>query len=316
MRDAAVRWFARLQDEAATPEDWAAFEAWLSASPAHPDAYERLERVWVEVEQPEAQAALAPATVVPFRRKSQVTRRVWLFGGGAIAASVAAAVVGVGLLSDPATTTYVTRAGETREVPLADGSRMRLNAETRLTVRLGRRERRVELADGEAVFDVAHDADRPFVVGVGDRDVRVIGTEFNLRRRAGEVALNVRRGVVEVRPATPGSAASVRVPAGRQFVHREGAAGGALSTTAPDAAFAWTQGQLVYRDAPMSQVAADLTRSLGVPVRVGDAATGALRFTGVLTVEDPAIVMRRLQAFAPVHAVREGDAFVLRRAGR
>ena len=56
------------------------------------------------------------------------------------------------------------------------------------------------MADAEALFDVAHDVRRPFLIGVGDRQVRVVGTEFNLRHRDDQVDLTVRRGIVEVRP--------------------------------------------------------------------------------------------------------------------
>ena len=72
------------------------------------------------------------------------------------------------------------------------------------------------MADGEAAFDVAHDPTRAFLIAVGDRQVRVVGTEFNLRRREGLTALTVRRGVVEVRPAGAPDAAPTRlVPRGR-----------------------------------------------------------------------------------------------------
>jgi len=86
-----------------------------------------------------------------------------------------------------------------------------------------------------------------------------------------------------------------------------------VSTVEPDAAFAWTQGQLIYRDEPLSQVAADLSRRYARPVRPADAATGAMRFTGVLVIEDEDAVLRRLEAFAAVKAEPAPDAIVLRR---
>jgi transmembrane sensor len=210
---------------------------------------------------------------------------------------------------------YAAATGQTRQVALADGSRVWLNAETHLRARLGRRGRQVELADGEAVFDVTHDPARPFEITVGDRDVRVVGTQFDLRRRDGQITLTVRRGVVEVRPAGEREAEPTRVSAGQRLTHREGAPNSTLLSAEPEAAFAWTEGRLVYSDAPLRDVAADLTRSLGTPVRVADAATGQLRFSGVLTLDDKAAVMRRLQAFAPIRAEAEaeGGGYVLSR---
>src|SRR5204863_2251084 len=167
-------------------------------------------------------------------------------------------------------TTYATAPGETRQVILADGSHVRLNAGSRLEVRLGRRARRVEMADGEAVFDVTHDPGRPFLIDTGDREVRVVGTQFDLRQRGDAFALTVRRGLVEVRPSGAPQAPPTRVAAGQRLTHDRGAPAGQLSAAGGDDAFAWTRGQLVYTAAPLAEVAADLSRSLGRPVRVAD----------------------------------------------
>jgi transmembrane sensor len=309
--DEAARWFTRLQDEAATRDDWLAFETWLAASPAHAAAYERLEALWVDLDNDDARAALNPPVSLAERRLS---RRGWLAAGGALAAGLAAAVViGVEIPREAPAQVYATAPGQTRDLALADGTRVRLNAGSRLAVRLERRARHVEMAEGEAAFDVTHDPDRPFLIEVADREVRVVGTEFNLRHRAGHVALTVRRGVVEVRPAGKPHAAPVRVAAGHRLTHHVQAGNSVLSTEPPDAAFAWTEGRLVYTDAPLSEVAADLSRSLGAPVRVADPATGAVRFTGVLVLDDKPTVLRRLAAFAPVRIDQTPDAAIIRR---
>jgi transmembrane sensor len=317
--DAAAQWFVRLQDGGAGAEDWLAFEAWLAASPAHAAAYERLEHLWVELD--ESAGAVTGALDAPVsleahrtarRGRAGVSRRGWVIGGAALAASLAIAIVGPGLLPRVLTTSYSTPPGQTRELTLADGTHVWLNASSRIDVSFPRHRRRVEMADGEAVFDVTHDPDRPFVISTGQRDVRVVGTQFNLRQREGEFALTVRRGVVEVRPSKAPDAAPTRVAAGQRLTHKPGAPA-ILTAAASDAAFAWTNGQLVYSDAPLAEVAADLSRSLGVPVRPADAATGRLRFTGVLGLDDKAAVLRRLEAFAGVRAERSDGAVVLRR---
>jgi transmembrane sensor len=168
------------------------------------------------------------------------------------------------------------------------------------------------MADAEAVFDVAHDARRPFLIAVGDRQVRVVGTEFNLRHRAELVDLTVRRGVVEVRPAEAPQAAPTRVTVGQELRHTAGQAGSILKASDPDQAFAWTTGQLIYRDQPLSEVAADLSRRFATPVRPADARTAALRFSGVLVTDDEADVLRRLAAYAPVKVERTAEGVILR----
>jgi transmembrane sensor len=205
---------------------------------------------------------------------------------------------------------YVAAPGQTRTVRLADGTQVRLNAASKLTVRFAADARRVELADAEAAFDVIHDPQRPFLISVGDSQVRVVGTEFNIRHRAGRTELTVRRGVVEVRPGST-AAEPVRLAAGQQLVHQDGAASATVAAADPSDAFAWTEGQLIYRDRPLAEVAADLTRRFGRTVSIADARTAAIRFTGVLVTDNEPAVLRRLESYAPVKAERVGDGVVL-----
>lgn len=317
----AARWFARLQGEAATGDDWLAFERWLRSSPARAQAYERLEGLWVDLDYAPVARELGGLPLVAARRRTpaprpsqdQDRRRAWLVAGAAIAASALVAI-GVGLRSPGVTTeTYRTAPGETRQITLADGTRIRLNAASRIIVSLDHDARRVRMADAEATFDVAHDAQRPFLIGAGDRQVRVVGTEFNLRQRADRFDLTVRRGVVEVRPADAPQAWPIRVTVGQELTHTAGRANEAPKPSDPDQAFAWTNGQLIYRDQPLSDVAADLSRRFGAPVRIADARTAALRFSGVLVTDNEDAVLRRLEAYAPVLAERAGGGVVLRR---
>jgi transmembrane sensor len=324
--DEAAGWFARLQGEAASTEDWLAFERWLAAAPDHAEAYERLERLWVDLETSDVAHDLSRALARPLLRAIEggaaatlrpPRRRMWIGAGGLIAAGLAVAVMGVDIWAgQPATAqTYSTAPGETRVVTLADGTRVRLNAASKISVRLDRDARRVQMADAEAVFDVTHDARRPFLITVGDRQVRVVGTQFNLRHRDGRVALTVSRGVVEVRPAGAPEAAPTRVAMGEQLSHLEGQRVETLGPAEPDVAFAWTNGQLIYRNRPLAEVAGDLSRRFGEPVRAADPQTAALRFTGVLVTDNEAGVLRRLQAYAPIRVERANGAVLLRRKG-
>uniref|UniRef100_UPI00286A2483 FecR family protein n=1 Tax=Phenylobacterium sp. TaxID=1871053 RepID=UPI00286A2483 len=198
VRQAAIDWFVRLQGEASLA-DWTDFRTWLEADRAHAEAYDAVETIWVEVESPSvarpAEARPATGVVVPFRARID-RRSLWL--GAAAAAAVAAAVVTSQLTAPPPAVLYTTGPGQTRVVTLAEGSRLTLGAGTRIEVRLSPARRDVELAEGEASFDVTHRPDRPFIVTVGARQVRVLGTEFNIFHRAGDLVVTVRRGLVSV----------------------------------------------------------------------------------------------------------------------
>ena len=313
----AAGWFVRLQSEATDGDDWLAFEAWLKASPANVEAYDRIERIWLDLDPP-AGETLQPSEPAGFPRRSRPvrtaarpSRRAWTLGaGGALAAGLLAAVVVAGR---PEVLTLTTAPGETRAFTLSDGTRINLNAASTLRVEMGRSARRVVMADAEGVFDVAHDARRPFLIEAGDSEVRVVGTLFNLRQRGDRLALSVQRGVVEVRPAGEAGGAAARVTAGQQLSHSTGGPSTLVQDGQADAAFGWTRGQLVARDEPLGEVAADISRRFGTPVGTADAATAALRFSGVLMLDDEAAVLRRVEAFAPVRAERTAKGVVLRR---
>ena len=253
-REEAASWFVRLQGADAAADDWAAFERWLSEDAAHARAYEQLESLWVELDDhaPALRRALAPVAQSDRRprmspaRGRAMTRRLWIaMAGGAIAAGLAAVIVlqpqpGPGAWEDGATS-YEAPAGEIRRVSLADGTRVHLNAGSRIAVRMDRDARRVIMSDAEAAFDVPHDPDRAFLIRVGDHEVRGGGAEFNLRHRQGRTVLTVRRGAVEVRPARPGAASAVRVTVGHQFVHERASGRSMIAEVDPDEAFGWTE---------------------------------------------------------------------------
>lgn len=318
--DDAAHWFVRLQSETATEHDWLAFEVWLAASPAHAEAYDRLERLWValEADRPDMGQALSPRAIRAAggrRLRPQgrgTSRRAWIAGAGAIAAGLLVAVEIANRPGAPQSLELRAGPGETKRFVLADGTRINLNSGSVLKVAMGRDQRRVTMPEGEAVFDVAHDARRPFLIIAGDREVRVVGTMFNLRQRDGQMALTVRRGVVEVRPADQPDAPASRVSVGQQLAYRDGKTT-VTQDELSDAAFAWTNGQLIYRNQPLADVAADLTRRFGTPVRPADASTGALKFSGVLVLDNEPAVLSRIEAFVPVKAVRTPQGVVLER---
>lgn len=311
IQQAAADWFAKLQGDAAL-EDWTAFQAWLEADPAHADAYAAVEALWLDLEDLPANDLEAepptPANVIPLRPRSPgVMRRGLLTGLGLAAAAAVVALVTVPQFAQPTFTDYSTGRGETREVALNDGSRLTLGAGTTLRVRLGAKQRDVTLVDGEASFDVAHLANRPFVVAVGDREVRVLGTEFNILNHAGRVAVSVRRGLVAV---SGGQEGLVKLARGQQLAQAPGQVA-KVTNIAPDTAFSWKSGKLIYDRAPLTQVVADLNRYVATPIRVDPSAT-SVTVSGVLLVDEEAAMIRRLELFAPIVAETTASSVILK----
>ncbi|HEY0437444.1 MAG TPA: FecR domain-containing protein, partial [Phenylobacterium sp.] len=208
----AAAWAERLGGTP-TGEDGVEFDAWLEAAPGNRAAYRQAVLLMQEFEvraggvlaeldrQARPHALQRPAQRASERRGSgrAVARRGlplrWIVPatGTALAAGLALAVMPA-ITSSPTVTAYATGKGQHRHVVLQDGSTIDLDAETKLSVALSGRERRVTLGDGQAIFDVAHDANRPFVVQAGQRFVRDIGTQFDVRQRPDQLTVTVARG--------------------------------------------------------------------------------------------------------------------------
>jgi transmembrane sensor len=100
---------------------------------------------------------------------------------------------------------YRTDVGEQRSITLADGSIIDLNAHSRIKVRLSKTERDVDLLEGQALFQVAHDTSRPFFVRSGSALVRAVGTLFDVYRKKNGITVSVIEGRVAVASSLPGS---------------------------------------------------------------------------------------------------------------
>lgn len=311
-REAAADWVVRLQADDLGEADALAFDAWLQASPANARAYDQALAVWTEFghEAPRVAEALRQRRVRPV-----VNRRQAWFAAGAVAAAAAGVLVILPQAQAPKTEVYATGVGQHRTVTLADGSTLAMNAATRLSVTLRRDRREVTLDQGEVIFDVTHDPRRPFEIAAGDRTVRVVGTQFDVRRRDGELSVTVARGAVEVRPAEGVAGRAYRLRPDQRLEHREGAPFEQLAAVDAEEVLGWRSGRLVMRERPLGEVVADLNHQFPTPIRVDDPTLAATPVSGVLVLDDQDAVIRRLALLVPISAVRSDGGLVLRRDG-
>jgi transmembrane sensor len=301
MEEEAIAWLIRQRDPSF--DDWEMFEAWLAADAAHARAYAEtaaadrdLDALLAEVSWPAEPDLDEP--VVPSRRR-------WL--GGALAASVALAVTAGSWLASPSRDLYSvqTAAGERRTVILAD-TRLELNGETR--IQLDRKDQRfARMERGQALFTVKHDPAHPFRLETADATLVDAGTTFEVTTGGGALDLAVSEGMVVVDPGKAG----IDVPAGQRFTLAKGQRTGRLSAVRPADVGAWRGGQLFYDGAPLSRVAADLQRNLGVPVSVSTAAAER-PFRGVVRLDggvEP--TMARLGVLLGANVRRSGKGWVI-----
>ena len=290
LSDEAIDWLVRLGSGRATPKDRLAFLHWRRRSAAHEAAAVEAETLLRAVgETRQADQLRRHGEALP--RHRPVGRRV-LFAGAA-AASVA--IVAVGLTSlGPLSALYADHAtgvGGRKRIALADGSVVILNTATAVSVDYSSKERRVVLHDGEALFEVAKDASRPFIVVAGDVEVKAVGTAFVVRLKEACEHVTVSEGTVEVKI---GSRPPIRVVAGQRLGVGEGDRL-KLRTVDIDAATAWQRGKLIFNRRPLEGVVAELQRyRAGRIVVLGDRLK-ALEVTGVFDLDDTDRILRTIE---------------------
>lgn len=299
--DAAIAWHVRLSDPAVSADSWAAFTDWLEADPANANAYDIVAGADAyltdTISMTRADPHLPkndnePAEVSWFRRRSLLA----VAGVAALAALVSPV-----LMSRPDFQTIMTKSGESRVIALTDGSSIALNGSTSLVID-GNAERFARLVAGEAVFNIRHDADRPFIVEAGGATLRDIGTIFNVRQDVDGLDVSVSEGAVEYAGRT-----AVTVSAGNQLRIAAGGGDPVLSPIDSDAVGGWRRGRLVYQEARLSAIAVDLGRTLGSPVTVSPGLADR-RFSGVIQVNvHPDAVFKRVESLLGVSA-RKTDA--------
>jgi transmembrane sensor len=234
----AIEWLVRLQDADFDPEEpypdplerRQAFVEWLKLSPAHVRAFMEIMEVERRVRHPDQQRHIEieelldcdPQTVIPIserapsprqaalpvdehmprqRRLSSLKQRRWFLTATAVAAGLAAVAVGVVLIPRPVTTSsayYSTAIGERQVITLDDGSTVTLNTASRVAITYDRHTRQVRLLAGEALFNVRHNADRPFRVIADDVFLEDLGTQFDVYRRSSGTRVSVIKGRVQV----------------------------------------------------------------------------------------------------------------------
>lgn len=256
-----------------------------------------------------------------------VRPRTW---GRALAAGLVMAVAVTGTLMHLRSPEVMqTQLAEVREFKLPDGSTVTLGAKSTLDLEFSKAERRVVLHDGEAFFQVAKDAARPFIVEAGATQARAVGTQFDVRRGAKGVTVAVVEGVVEVsETASATRTVNAHEPqqhlltAGQRTEIRQAATSVATSAALPrdlvkitpipiDVASAWRYGRLVYEDRPLEELVADVNRYYTPGVELATPGMGALPVTAAFRVDEIPQTFAALARALPVTAMLGSDGRIV-----
>lgn len=278
----------------------AQLEEWRSLSVEHALAYTHAMRQW------QALDAVAPALrshfVEPKRKRCASRTRNTL--------AVLAFVSGIaGLLgwqlSQPVFEQQVqTGIAQLAQVPLPDGSRIDVNAGSVLQVVFYRNRRLVELKRGEARFEVASEADRPFRVQTRSGTVEVIGTVFVVADRGDAITIDVERGRVRFLPVDPAS--TIELTDGERMVVHDGVPGAVKN--AGNREFApWRDGWLVFDNEQLVDALPAINAFRKSPLVLADEHAGKLRLTGRFRANDLYGLLAALPRVLPVEIVDRGD---------
>lgn len=299
-RVAAVDWWIRMRAGPLSPGEQAQFSAWRARDPRNAAAFDDMAEMCGLVES----LALARPAV---RRRLAPTRRIF--------AAAAAAVAGVALVLGVAFDDLAARlrsdiyagVGAPRSVTLEDGSRVELDARSALAVHFEAGRRRLVLLQGEAWFQVAPDASRPFVVEAGGGSVTARGTAFDIALAQGEARVTVTEHSVEV--ASGGGA--VIVGEGAQSVFAPDTAARTPQPVDVKRATAWRRGKLIFENKPLGEVLAALGRHRRGYVYCVGGDSCARRVTGVFDAGDPLQALREIETFLGLRAIHITDYLIV-----
>lgn len=299
VRDDAARWFVRLQEPAVSADEQQRFDAWLNQHPQHRDEFQLLQGLWTAADLLPAPRLKALAETPPARRERRPLLRY------AVAASVLAVALGLGLfsgLNHPGgySAEFSTALGERKHVALPDGSVIDLNSRSRLQVHYEKDRRLIELSEGEAMFSVEHDSSRPFVVEAGSGKITVTGTRFDVRRDVTQTRVAVEQGTVKVQGHDAPDNEFINLTAGLgTHVDAQGKVAAAYAVN-PAELTAWRGGKLVFNNARLSEVAAEVSRYREQPLTVSNPGVANLRLTSVFKSDNTDALLKALPNILPV----------------
>ena len=338
--EAANEWLLVIHEPEVSAADEQAFVTWLRESPVHVREYLKAEAVFATLEgidsakyidvqallesddsvvdllgpdlsAPGRDTTAVNAPAVAAAREADSVRRIRRPALWATAASVVIAVFAVAFWHTtlPQVDIYTTGLGEQRRLLLNDGSIIDMNTQSTIRVVYTETTRDVRLDQGEALFTVAKDPDRPFIVASKHATVRAIGTQFNVQQRNGEVLVTVLEGRVAVEHASPpiqsGAVGivddvSVELEAGDAAEVLPAAPIKTVASVNTERTVAWTERRLIFENETLASVVAEFNRYNPRQLVINDDALSQERISAVFDADKPDALVRFLEQNAGI----------------
>jgi len=313
----AAKHFLDLQDEETDPDVIEQALAWAESSEEARHAFNRVERFWSGCDgiarSPDALERLRGQQAAEPRHRGWLP--ILLPTGLAAAAGLTFAVMtphpGSPLPgAAPTVTHYATEIGERRSVTLPDGSRILLAAASGVSVDYRHRQRLITLTDGEAIFDVAHNPQRPFVVQTGSGTITALGTEFDVNRGPRDVTVTLVHGSVAVKAGDVDRQALRLEPGMQVRYHANGRIGRPYRVDLADS-LSWQRGTLHFSETELAEVVDQVNRYSVVPIIIEDPSIRALKISGTVKLDSVDSWLRGLAVATNLSISETGTAIRL-----
>jgi transmembrane sensor len=316
----AADWLLQLHGQAMSREQREAFVDWLRESPVHVAEMLRVASVHGALEQFEDWGGLATEgsgnheqVVIPLldRGGAASAKKSWARRSWPIAATVAGLAVATAMLLTVLRGQVMeTERGERREVVLADGSVVQIDPESRLRVRFEEQTRRVVLDSGRALFRVAKNPERPFLVEADSTTVRAVGTAFAVERKQQGVVVTVSEGKVAIERRGAVQAPAF-LTANEQIAVVSGNSATAIRKVDSARALAWAEGRLNFENTPVREVVAQFNRYNSIQLHVEDAELASRPISGVFNAANPESFIAFIEATNSVRIERNSDGDIV-----
>lgn len=312
LSEQAAAWVVRLNGDP-SEVDRETFSKWRAQSDDHARAYEEAASTWDAVAEYAASPKLLAMRRTALERTGRYSRR---WNRRAVAAVLAFVVI-VPLVALfgywrqlPVEQHYETGRAEQRVIVLEDGSRLSLDAMTRVEVVYRHDERHISLLAGRANFEVERDLARPMNVRAGPRTVTALGTVFTVERAPHEVVVTLVEGRVAV-TSNVRTAGVIEMKPLQQLLMKDSGEVTTRSGLDPLQALAWRDGKLVFNDDALGDVVARMNNYLPIPL-VAEGPARELRISGVFKAGDTRAFVNAMEELFPLVATRRHDAISLR----
>lgn len=311
----ASAWLVRLSGPLRTAATEEGFQAWLKENSLHTLAFQRVSAEWDEADRLKRYTDVViqfPASAGNERRL--VSRRP-LF---AVAAALVM-VIAAGILYQFRFGGVATGINELRVITLEDGSRVHLNTATRIAVDYDKTQRRLRLEAGEAFFEVAKLSARPFIVMVGDQQVRALGTAFLIRRDTDRLAVTLMEGKVAISSRaeeTSAAKSGVTLAPGERAIFSEQKPAPTLDRPELNKLLVWQQGKVAIDDLSLAAAVAEMNRYSATRLILEQPQSEKLRMSGLFIAGQSLSFARAMARSYGLGIVERGDSIVLTGVGQ